>query len=106
MGIFEIFNYFFNICTLRLVKFYKIFHEYCNTAVRVGAFMPLNFISENPQKLLKTMSIEDKEIFPFDVRKINYEKHMEDYVFGIRKYLLKQDQSPEALMAARINMDK
>lgn len=52
------------------------------------------------------MSKHDQEIFPFDVRKINLEKYIEDYVLGIRKFILKEDQSREALEVTRRRMER
>lgn len=83
-----------------------MFQEHCDSVLRIAAYEPNNFITENPQKLIKTMSTKDQEMFPFDVRKLNNEKYVEDFIMGIRKYLLKEDQSPEALMMARKKMDR
>lgn len=52
------------------------------------------------------MSKHDQAIFPFDVRKINLVKYIEDYILGIRKFILKEDQSAEALEVARRGMEK
>lgn len=84
-----------------MVKFYKTFKSRCDS---VAVFSTYNFQTENPQKLIKSMSKHDQEIFPFDVRKINYNQHMENYILGMRKYLLKKD--PEDLMMARKRMEK
>ena len=81
-------------------------HEHCDSVFALAAYKSNNFITENPQKLIKTMSTKDQELFPFDVRKLNNEKYVEDFIIGIRKYLLKEDQSPEALILARKKMDR
>ncbi|KAG5668434.1 hypothetical protein PVAND_016374 [Polypedilum vanderplanki] len=53
-------------------------------------FVPTNrfvFRSENPIKLMNVMSPKDLKDFDFDVRKINWQKGIETYYLGIRKYL-------------------
>ncbi|KAG5667599.1 hypothetical protein PVAND_015575 [Polypedilum vanderplanki] len=47
----------------------------------------LVFYSENPQKILNAMNPKDLQVFDFDVRKINWQKYIEIYHFGLRKHL-------------------
>jgi fatty acyl-CoA reductase len=65
---------------------------------------PQNFQSKNPEKLMQMMSKSDREIFPFDVRKINWSESIESYVYGVRKYLWKLDDSQETLLQGRKRM--
>lgn len=67
---------------------------------------PQNFQSKNPDKLMKMMSQNDREIFPFDVRTINWSECIESYVYGVRKFLCKQDESKEALIQRQKRMFK
>lgn len=86
------------------------FHKNLSTQIDTGFGIFFNkqykFFSENPQKLINSMSKHDQTIFPFDVRKINLEKYMEEYVLGIRKFILKEDQSAQASEVARRGFEK
>ena len=88
------------------MNFYKKLSKQYDTVATVAICKEYKFFSENPQKLINSMSKHDQEIFPFDVRKINLEKYIEDYVLGIRKFILKEDQSDEALEVARRSMER
>lgn len=50
------------------------------------------FSDENVRNLFKSLSPEDKETFNFDVKCIHWEKSIEDYILGARKYLLKYEK--------------
>ncbi len=50
------------------------------------------------------MSVGDKVVFNFDVRQIDWESYLENYVFGVRNYILKEDIS--TLPLARRNLKK
>ncbi|KAI9556289.1 hypothetical protein GHT06_018863 [Daphnia sinensis] len=52
-----------------------------------------NFISRNPIQLIDKMSSKDQEIFNFDVRKIDWETYMENYICGVRTFLFNDDLS-------------
>lgn len=62
---------------------------------------PQNFQSKNPEKLMNMMSKSDRETFYFDVRQINWPECIENYVYGVRKYLCNQDDSHQALLKGR-----
>ena len=51
------------------------------------------FISKNQQLLHEQLSEEDKNIFYFNVHQIDWRDYMKNYVFGIRKYILKDDST-------------
>lgn len=59
--------------------------------------------TENFQGLNEQLSSEDKLKFLIDVRQINWPKYMEDYVLGIRHYLLKEN--PNTIDAAKFRLD-
>lgn len=51
------------------------------------------FVSDNSIRLLDKISPSDQETFYFDVRKINWQTYIRNYVDGTCKYILK-DQTP------------
>lgn len=53
------------------------------------------FISDNAITLLSSMSAEDRRIFYFDVREINWRQYITNYVAGTKKYILKDYSTPE-----------
>ncbi|KAH7968520.1 hypothetical protein HPB52_009113 [Rhipicephalus sanguineus] len=56
------------------------------------------FRSNNALRLLQELSPTDAQLFDFDVRRLEWRSYFESYVLGIRKYLLKAEDSelPEA----------
>lgn len=46
----------------------------------------------NMDKLWSEISQEDKQIFDFDIRKLDWVDYLESYVLGIRKFLFKEDE--------------
>ncbi|XP_075409432.1 fatty acyl-CoA reductase 2-like [Tenrec ecaudatus] len=52
----------------------------------------------NTDRLMLELSAEDKKIFNFDVRSLNWREYIENHVWGIKMYLLKEDMAgvPEA----------
>nr|KAF6452325.1 fatty acyl-CoA reductase 2 [Molossus molossus] len=54
--------------------------------------------TDNTEMLMSTLTPEDQRIFNFDVRQLNWLDYIENYVLGIKKYLLKEDMAgvPEA----------
>ncbi|KAH9628701.1 hypothetical protein HF086_003655 [Spodoptera exigua] len=61
-------------------------------AVKFFLLNEWKFSDDNIRNLLNTMSPADKEIFNFDVKTINWESCIEDYILGARKYLLKSEK--------------
>ena len=49
------------------------------------------FDNKNVQCLWSRLDPHDQQIFPFTMKNFNWEKYIEDYVKGIRVYLLKDD---------------
>lgn len=51
------------------------------------------FRSDNALRLVQELSPTDAELFDFDVRRIEWRSYFEGYVLGIRRYLLKGEES-------------
>nr|XP_044995431.1 fatty acyl-CoA reductase 2 isoform X2 [Jaculus jaculus] len=49
--------------------------------------------SANSEMLRSEMSPEDQRVFNFDVRQLNWLEYIENYVMGVKKYLLKEDMA-------------
>lgn len=47
--------------------------------------------TNNTEMLLSELSPEDQRVFNFDVRQLNWIEYIENYVLGVKKYLLKED---------------
>lgn len=62
------------------------------------------FISKNSAALWSKISIQDRKIFFFDVREINWISYFETYVLGIRRFILKDDIS--SLAEAKKNVHR
>lgn len=60
------------------------------------------FQDDNVRALLNTLSPRDRENFVFDVKQIEWDKYIENYVLGFREFLFKQ--SPESLPSSRKRM--
>ncbi|KAM6154273.1 fatty acyl-CoA reductase 2 [Erethizon dorsatum] len=54
--------------------------------------------THNTEMLMAALSPEDQRMFNFDVRQLNWLEYIENYVLGVKKYLLKEDMAgvPEA----------
>lgn len=63
-----------------------------------------HFESNNVTKLYSKLSEKDKEIFNFNIKQVNWRKYMDNYVLGIRHYILKDDAS--SLQEAKKNLRK
>uniref|UniRef100_A0A8C9UKV5 Fatty acyl-CoA reductase n=1 Tax=Spermophilus dauricus TaxID=99837 RepID=A0A8C9UKV5_SPEDA len=52
----------------------------------------------NTEMLMSEMSPEDQRVFNFDVSQLNWLEYIENYVLGVKKYILKEDMAgiPEA----------
>ena len=62
------------------------------------------FVSNNFIPLLDKLSDEDRRIFYFDVRQIDWKSYVKDYCLGIRRYVLKDND--DTIQAARISLIK
>lgn len=73
----------------------------------VASFFTLKkwqFASNNFVSLLDKLSAEDRRIFNFDVRKIDWPSYLSDYCLGIRRYIFKEKD--DTIPAARISLIK
>jgi len=82
----------------RMLKIYRRF----KMAARTGEFFALHqwdFISKNIQELNKDITVSERNLFPVDITKVVWDTYVRDYVFGIRKYVIKDPPStiPQAL---------
>lgn len=57
------------------------------------------FTNHNTRKLWDELSERDKEEFPFDIKRVDWAEYHKNEVYGIRKYVLKEELS--TLPAAR-----
>ncbi|EEB16462.1 male sterility domain-containing protein, putative [Pediculus humanus corporis] len=62
------------------------------------------FHSTNVRNLLLKLNEHDRKLFNFDVKQVNWKKYIDNYVEGIRLYILKED--PESSHKAKINLRK
>ncbi|KAJ8687690.1 hypothetical protein QAD02_023484 [Eretmocerus hayati] len=63
-----------------------------------------NFKDENVKRLGQVLSPEDRQTFMFDVRQIDWPSYLENYILGIRRFILKE--SPDSLPAARLHLKR
>ncbi|XP_014485818.1 PREDICTED: putative fatty acyl-CoA reductase CG5065 [Dinoponera quadriceps] len=63
-----------------------------------------NFRDDNVRRLGEQLSPEDREIFMFDVKQIDWTSYLEHYILGIRQFILKE--SPDTLPAARSHITR
>lgn len=61
------------------------------------------FVSCNPTELMNKMTMEDRLIFNFDVRQINWKNYIESYVSGIRTFVLNEDATSLSLAKENFN---
>lgn len=63
-----------------------------------------DFPCDNLLALIDKMDPRDREMFNFDIRSIDWRDYNHKFYLGIRKYLLKEDES--SIPAARKRMKK
>ncbi|XP_071570402.1 putative fatty acyl-CoA reductase CG5065 [Temnothorax nylanderi] len=63
-----------------------------------------NFRDNKVRNLGEQLSPEDRETFMFDVTQIDWSSYLENYILGIRQFILRE--SPDTLPAARSRMTK
>lgn len=51
---------------------------------------PHKFQTSNYKLVLNSMTENDKKMFNFDPMSINWKKYMENYYFGIKKFVVKE----------------
>ncbi|CAD6193059.1 unnamed protein product [Caenorhabditis auriculariae] len=62
-----------------------------------------DFKSQALPALLEKMHPEDKEEFNFDIRQVNWDSYLFDYIMGIKRYILKENF--ESLPQAKYNLN-
>ncbi|KAK6032627.1 NAD-binding protein [Ostertagia ostertagi] len=60
------------------------------------------FQSKNLPKLWSSMSAHDQQLFNFDIRQLDWDSYLFDYVMGIKQYILKENL--DNLQVARANL--
>lgn len=63
-----------------------------------------NFRDDNVRRLGEELSSEDRQTFMFDVNQIDWPSYLEQYILGIRHFILKE--SPDTLPVARSHITK
>lgn len=63
-----------------------------------------NFSHANAEHLQSKMSREDRASFFFDVRAVDWNSYLENYVIGVRHFVMKED--PASLPLARRQLVK
>ncbi|XP_012270559.1 putative fatty acyl-CoA reductase CG5065 [Orussus abietinus] len=63
-----------------------------------------NFRDDNVRRLGEQLSPEDRQTFMFDVKQIDWPSYLENYILGIRQFILKEN--PETLPIARSHITK
>ncbi|KAF7492661.1 Putative fatty acyl-CoA reductase [Sarcoptes scabiei] len=61
-----------------------------------------NFSSRNVVQLTEALEGIDKQVFEFDVRKLVWSDYWRDYVLGIRKFVLKEDEATLPLARTKL----
>uniref|UniRef100_T1IQ15 Fatty acyl-CoA reductase n=1 Tax=Strigamia maritima TaxID=126957 RepID=T1IQ15_STRMM len=51
------------------------------------------FSNENTMQLWNSLTIEEKKIYNFDLNQIDWSRHVENYVYGLKVYQLQEDVS-------------
>lgn len=82
-----------------------IYQKVHRTSAALNFFTTNEWIyrTENFQSLNEELSSEDQRKFLIDVKKIDWASYMENYVLGVRHYLLKE--SPSTIDAAKFRLD-
>ncbi|XP_023221403.1 putative fatty acyl-CoA reductase CG5065 [Centruroides sculpturatus] len=76
----------------KMMKVYDKVHNKIST-MEYFSTRDWKFSTRNVQELLERMSTKDEQCFDFDISKLNWDRYMEDYFLGIRRFVLKEDDS-------------
>ena len=96
------FNEFLDFLCAKQVRWFNKLH----TQIKVFDFFSSHqwlFDDSNTRKLLNQMSKQDREIFNFDVDEVNWSSHVDDYVLGIRRLILKEDDKSINMARERVS---
>lgn len=75
-----------------MLKVYKKIHKFSEVLAYFGT-RKWHFSNENVQNLFENLSKEDRDLFNFDMRKLNWEEYYKTYGLGVRQYLLHESMS-------------
>ncbi|XP_011307902.1 fatty acyl-CoA reductase 2-like isoform X2 [Fopius arisanus] len=80
-------------CTFKKSRLSRIHRSVSRIAKTTKFFSLREWIvcDRNVEILNEELSDKDREVFEFDVKKINWKAWLKDYILGIRKHLLKED---------------
>ncbi|CAH0549714.1 unnamed protein product [Brassicogethes aeneus] len=86
----------------RLLKTYRIIHKFMDV---IGFFCQREwtFSNEKTKQLYAKLSAEDKALFPLSIEQVNWYIFVNDYMKGIRKYLLKDPDNTLKVALTRAN---
>jgi fatty acyl-CoA reductase len=75
----------------KLHKFTEVISYFCTRQWK--------FSNQNVQKMWSQLSKEDRGIFDFNIRNLNWDKYLGEGLMGVRTFLLKDDPKklPEAI---------
>ncbi|XP_050316285.1 fatty acyl-CoA reductase wat-like isoform X2 [Anthonomus grandis grandis] len=76
----------------KLLKVYKKIHKF-SELVAFFCMREWNFTNSNTQKLWKKLNKTDQDLFPLSMTTVHWTMYFRIYVKGVRKYLLKDDDS-------------
>ncbi|XP_029162495.1 fatty acyl-CoA reductase 2-like [Nylanderia fulva] len=94
------------ICVGRRPRMWKLYSKIHKISKAIAHFCTnkWNFSDNNVQMLWNNLNKEDQQIYPFNIRELDWAKYLIDYHKGIRLYLLKEDDS--TLEISRINYNR
>lgn len=86
----------------RMLKMYKKIHKFCQL---IGYFttQQWTFTNDNVQKLWTKLDANDQKLFFFNMSDVDWPLAMRGGVYGMRRYLLKEDPAtiPQAIVRAK-----
>ncbi|XP_015788751.1 putative fatty acyl-CoA reductase CG5065 [Tetranychus urticae] len=87
----------------KMVKIYEKLHR-ASKALEFFTTRQWRFKVDNVLMLCDQLRGVDKQLFHFDIRDLHWPTYWEDYILGIRKYVLKEENS--TLPSARKNLQR
>ncbi|XP_053622062.1 fatty acyl-CoA reductase wat-like [Plodia interpunctella] len=81
----------------KMLKVYRKVHK-LSSVLSYFCTTELTFCNRNTRQLWESTSDEDKKIFPFSMRDVNWDEFFEEYIVGMRRHLFKDgdDTLPQA----------
>ncbi|XP_075148976.1 fatty acyl-CoA reductase wat-like [Haematobia irritans] len=76
----------------RMTKAYKKIHKQCGL-LRYFLDHTFTFDMDNTKAIWKAMTADDRRIFNFDMASLNWSDYFYNSLFGVRRFLAKEDQS-------------